>query len=324
MIEAVKSDISDDIEWKEFLRNQYNIFYDYSFIKYNDVFEKNINWYHLKIRDTESNKVLSIINGCVISEGEDKVFLSCNGVSLGGFLWKKRTGVIDYIKVIKAFNTHLKENGFKKALLRTVPFLYNISPDQEGDYALLQCGYKNIKSSITNIIDLREFEFRKISDTKKRAIKKTNTLVEISILEGPVEKQNFFDFYKVLEEDRALKGVKPTHSIEELMWLKNNMPENIILFSAKIGGEIAAICVLFVINENIILNFYLASEEVYQKDTVSEYILYKSIEWSKENNYTYYDIGTSDINNVLSEGLFAFKKRFLANGFLRKTFEINL
>ena len=322
MIEAVKCDIDNDIEWKEFLRNQYNIFYDTKFLKYNDEFGKNITWHHLKIKDTESNKVLSIINGCEVTEGDKKNYVSCNGASFGGFLWKKRSSVIDYIKVINSFNEYLKKNGFSKAILRSVPFLYNVSPDQEGDYALLQCGYRNVKSSITNIIDLREFEFRKISDTKKRAIKKSNTIVEI--LEMPISKESFDDFYSVLEKDRDLKDVKPTHSLAELKWLKNNLTEKIIMFTAKTDGHVSAICVLFAINENIILNFYLASEEQHQKENVSEYILYKSIEWSKENKYTYYDIGTSDVDNKLSEGLFAFKKRFLANGFLRKTFEINL
>ncbi len=51
---------------------------------------------------------------------------------------------------------------------------------------------------------------------------------------------------------------------------------------------------------------------------------YKSIEWSKDNGYKYYDIGTSDTDGKLIEGLFAFKKKFLAHGFLRKTYELNL
>ncbi|MBK8551812.1 MAG: hypothetical protein IPL53_12405 [Ignavibacteria bacterium] len=51
MIEVIKvEDIENEIEWKEFLRNQYNLFYDYRFNSYNDVFIKNINWHHLKFR----------------------------------------------------------------------------------------------------------------------------------------------------------------------------------------------------------------------------------------------------------------------------------
>ena len=50
----------------------------------------------------------------------------------------------------------------------------------------------------------------------------------------------------------------------------------------------------------------------------------ETLKWAKENNYKYYDTGTSDSNGQLIEGLFAFKKNFLANGFLRKSFEIDL
>ncbi len=322
MIEAVKCNIETDVDWKEFLRNQYNLFYDHNFIKYNDVFDKNIIWHHIKIKESETPKILSIINGCEIHEDGKKIFLSSAGVSFGGFLWKYRTNLIDYIKIIRVFNSYLKVNGFSKVILRCVPFLYSVNPDQEGDYALLQCGYNNIRSSITNIVSLKEFDFAKIPNARRRAIK--NASVEISVLEKPVTDDNFSEFYDLLVKDRALKNVKPTHSKEELMWLKNNLPDNVIFMIAKISNRIIAICVLFIINKNIVLNFYLAADKEYQKDNVSEYILYKSIEWSKQNSFNYYDIGTSDINNQLLEGVFTFKKRFLANGFLRNTFEVNL
>ena len=106
--------------------------------------------------------------------------------------------------------------------------------------------------------------------------------------------------------------------------MKNNLENDIVLFSAYINNTLAAICVLFCINKDMILNFYLAGDDKYKPEGVSEYILFKSIEWSKNNGYLFYDIGTSDTEGNLIEGLFAFKKKFLAHGYLRKTFELNL
>lgn len=139
-----------------------------------------------------------------------------------------------------------------------------------------------------------------------------------------IDENIFREFYKILLENRELKNVNPTHSMEELIYLKNQLNNEIILFTAEIGGELAAVCILFCINNDMILNFYLAGDDKYKADAVSEYILYKSIQWSKDNGYKYYDIGTSDINGKLIDGLFAFKKKFLANGYLRKTFELTL
>ena len=86
----------------------------------------------------------------------------------------------------------------------------------------------------------------------------------------------------------------------------------------------AGICVLFVINKSIILNFYLAAAERFKDTTVMKNLLLHTIEWSAENSYEFYDIGTSDVNGKLLDGLFKFKKRFSAHGYLRKNFEINL
>ena len=125
-------------------------------------------------------------------------------------------------------------------------------------------------------------------------------------------------------ENRKLKNVTPTHSCDELFYLIKKLNKDIVFFTAYSDSSPAAVCVLFRINKEIILNFYLAGDEKYKMKRVSEILLYKSIEWSKENGFKYYDIGTSDSNGVLIEGLFGFKKKFLADGFLRKTFELNL
>lgn len=324
MIKVIKSDIKNDLEWLEFLRNQYNLFYDYKFLSYNDIFSKDINWHHLKFKTKINNKTISIINGCEDYEENKKVFISCNGVSFGGFLWKKKSDVVDYIKVINAFKEYLRKLDFNHCRIHAFPYLYYVMPNEENEYALLQEGFRTTRNSITNIVDLSSFDFNSISETKKRAIKKSINKIDVDIINAPISNDSFREYYEVLLNDRDLKSVKPTHSLEELVYLKNHLKDEIILFSAKMDGKIVGICILFVINESVILNFYLAADDEYSKEGVSEFILYKSIEWAKQNNFKLYDIGTSDVNDKLSEGLFAFKKRFSAHGFLRKTFEIDL
>jgi hypothetical protein len=81
MISVIKTYIDSDLEWKEFLRNQYNLFYDFKFNSYNDVFNKNIKWHHLKFKDTESNKVLAIMIGCEKIVNGKLTYVSCDGVS---------------------------------------------------------------------------------------------------------------------------------------------------------------------------------------------------------------------------------------------------
>lgn len=325
MIEVIRvAEIDNDLEWKEFLRNQYNLFFDFTFNSYNDVFEKKIVWHHLKFRDTETKKIPAIMIGCEKMIDGKRTYVSCDGVSFGGFLWKKKTNLINFMDIVQGFRDYLRKNGFSKCILKNPPFLYNKNPNEETDYALIKNGFRETSVSISNIIDLKDFEFRKISEPKKRSIRKSLKKIEVEIIEKITDEEKFEEFYNILLKNRQKKNVKPTHSLDELIYLKRNLKNNIVMFSANVEDKIAAICILFSINKDMILNFYLADDDNFKMDRVSEFLLYKSIEWAKEHNYIYYDTGTSDSNNELIEGLFAFKKNFLANGFLRKTYELDI
>lgn len=321
-LEVVQSDIESDIEWKEFVRNQYNIFYDDKFLKYHDVFNKKINWHHLKIKIKDTNRVYALITGCI--DEDTNTFISCRGVSFGGFLWKNKINVVEYLQIVAVFKEYIKAKNIKHCSLTVPPFIYMTSRNEENDYALFKSGFNVKDVSITNIIDLDDFNHNKISYTVyKQVVKQQSDEIKYEVLEH-IEPYSLVEFYSLLKNDRESKGAVPTHTREELIYLKNNLPDNIKIFQAKIEDELAGICVLFVINKNIILNFYLAASEKHKDTTVMKNLLLHTIEWSAENNYKYYDIGTSDVNGKLLEGLFKFKKRFSAHGFLRKNFEINL
>jgi hypothetical protein len=324
LINVIKTDIGSDLEWKEFLRNQYNLFFDFKFNSYNDNFDKKIKWHHLKFKDVDSKKVLAIMIGCEKIVDGKLTYVSCEGVSFGGFLWKKKINLINFLEITESLLQYLRSNNFDKCILKNPPFFYNRNPNEETEYALIKNGFTVSSVSVSNIIDLQNFEFRKISEPKKRSIRKSMKKIEIEILANELTAGNFKEYYDILFRNRALKNVKPTHSLDELIYLKKQFPNDIVIFSAVLEEKIVAICILFSINKEMILNFYLADDENYKTERVSEFILYKSIEWAKDKNYRYYDTGTSDSNGSLLEGLFAFKKNFLANGYLRKSFEIDI
>lgn len=316
----IKVNIKTSNEWRDFLSSNYNMFYDGKFLEYNDAFKKGISWHHLIFKD--KNKTIAILNGNERLEKEGKVYVSCDGVSFGGFMWSEKIKIDDMINVIKLFKNYLIDNHFTKCIIRNPPFLYRLHTNEEYEYVLLTEGFTVNKYSITNIIDLSSFEFDKLKNSKKRSIQKSSELIEIELIEGIVNEKNLNDFYNILHSNRELKNVVPTHSIKELVFLKNNLPDKIKLFSAKIGDEIVGICTLFLIKKDVVLNFYLAADEEHKRNRVSDYLLYYSIEWSKENNFRIYDIGTSSVDDRLLQGLFDFKKKFRADGFLRKSYSI--
>lgn len=321
-MEIIRANISNNSEWQDFLNSDYNMFYDNRFLSYNDAFGKNIIWHHLIFK--EKNKTLAIINGCEEITENGKTYISCDGVSFGGFIWHDRVRISDYVNILREFKVYLMSKDFSCCIIRNPPYLYLQNPNEEYEYALILVGFNVLKNSITNIIELNSFEFDKLTNPKKRAIQQSSQKIEINIINDNITNDTLFDFYNLLLKNRELKNVKPTHSLEELVYLKNNLSEKIILFEARIDSVLAGICTLFLVKNDVVLNFYLAADEEHKKDRVSDFILFKSIEWSKNNNFRLYDIGTSNVGDTLLYGLFEFKKKFMADGFLRKSYILKL
>jgi hypothetical protein len=321
-LEIINANISKSAEWKDFLSVNYNLFYDSRFLDYNNVFKKDIKWHHLMFKD--KNKVVALVNGNEREDKDGKIYVSCDGVSFGGFIFGDKVKISEMIDILKEFKKYLKEHGFTKCILRKPPSIYQSIFNEEYEYAMLLEGFRVNKYAITNIIDLNLFEFEKLKNPKKRSIQKSARNIEVELIENTVTEVSLKEFYDILHNNRELKNVTPTHSLQELVFLKNNIPERIILFSAKIDHKIVGVCTLFLIKNDVVLNFYLAADEEHKKDRVSDYLLYNSIEWSKQNKFRLYDIGTSSVGNVLLQGLFDFKKKFMADGFLRKSYSLNL
>ena len=232
MFYCEKINIKEDPDWKKFLKSNYNLFFDPEFLTYNDVFGKRIKWHHLKFIDSKTKQPAALLTGCERTDVNGKTFISSNGASFGGFIWNEKFDLIDYNEIIRSFRKYVKTQGFTRIILRNQPFIYQKHPNEEYEYALLHEGFSITKNSITNIVDLTNFEFEKLSNPKKRSIKKSDTNIEVKILDEELNEKNFKEYYSVLLENRQLKNVTPTHNIKELIYLKNTLPDKIILFYA--------------------------------------------------------------------------------------------
>jgi len=321
---TIKTEIKTDREWKDFISENYNLFFDPEFLEYNDEFKKSIVWHHIKFRYKEKNKIAALMTGCEVMNKGKKTFVSSNGVSFGGLLYGEKIGINDFTKIATSFKNYLIENEFSECILKNYPVLYNNSFNEEYEYAFLKSGFMISNYSITNIIKLSEFDFSKLANPLKRSIRNSSKQVSVNIIDFEKDKNYSDRYYQVLFDNRLTKKTTPTHSRDELFYLKKKLPHRIILFTAETDNDISGVCVLFVIKPDVILNFYLATDSKYKKYRVSDYLLYKTIQWAKEARFRLYDIGTSDSSGELIEGLFSFKKKFKADGYLRKTYSIKL
>ena len=92
------------------------------------------------------------------------------------------------------------------------------------DYALIRHGFKYTKREITSILflenDLNK-NIKKFRPSHLRAVKKAKD-------SGVVvrQTQDFATFYKILHKNLSIRhNVAPTHTLNELLDLKNRMPD---------------------------------------------------------------------------------------------------
>lgn len=318
-----KVNIENNRSWNELLTNKYNIFFDYNFLSYNLEFNKGIEFHHLIFKSPDNNKVLALLTGSEEVKNRNKTFISCKGASFGGFIWRDKLDVIDYQFVISAFKKYLKENGFKSCTINNPPSIYLEDFNEEYEYALLKEGFQTINYSLTNIISLPNFEYAKLKNPLKRSIRNSSDKINARILTNNEPNSYMEKFYDILLQNRLSKNIVPTHTLEELLYLKNKLNEKIIFFVSEMKKTLTGICVLFLVKKDVVLNFYLATDDKFKKYRVADYLLYITINWAKENGFRLYDIGTSDAKGSLIEGLYKFKKKFKAFGYIRKSYSIN-
>jgi lipid II:glycine glycyltransferase (peptidoglycan interpeptide bridge formation enzyme) len=118
--------------------------------------------------------------------------------------------------------------------------------------------------------------------------------------------------------------VKPTHSLDELLHLKEIFPQKINLFGAYIEGKMVAGVVNFIATENVVLAFYISHDEAFQEVRPTNLLFYEIFEWAIQKKFSVFDFGIFTVNEKPNFGLARFKENFGASGQFRDTLEIKL
>ncbi|MBU0559503.1 MAG: GNAT family N-acetyltransferase, partial [Bacteroidetes bacterium] len=207
------------------------------------------------------------------------------------------------------------------------PVVYEKYPNQNLDFAMLWRGFTYKLHYISSAIKLdknREIISR-FSPTVRRNIRKTlnNPEVRVEINE------RYDEFYPILIDNKARHNVKPTHSFEDLLKLKELLPENMKLFMVywkdiPIGGSL-----MFFVNETCALCFYNMLSYEYQEYKPIQRVMHEVVKYSTENGYSYVDIGVSQDTSAEnpmtpSMNLIKFKEKFDAKTVMRNTLHIDI
>jgi hypothetical protein len=319
-MEVRRFEKKDTQTWENFVNNSVNgtLFNTRKFLSYHpeDRFKD-----HSLIFSKKGNDFCTI-SGIEETIDNKKMFISHKGASYGGFIYDQ-CSISDAFSIVKSFLNHLKSNNFNGAIITNPPKIYYQKYSDYVDFTLLQNGFKFRKKEISSYLQLPE----KFDDAFRDFSSVTRTAIRKSQKQGCVVKQSddYSNYYRILERNLSLRhNIKPTHTLEELIKIRNLFPQQVILFGAYYREKLIGGIVTFECSKHVNLAFYISGNMDYQYLRPVDLLMSDVIGYSIDKNYRYLDFGLFTVNMEPNFGLGKFKEKFGAVGIFRDTFEIIL
>ncbi len=304
-------------EWETFVEQSNNgtLFHTRKFLAYHppDRFKD----HSLIFR--QDKKIAGLINAVDVQRDSKRCFISHQGASFGGFIYKDSLSLKQAFDLSEALVSHCKENGFEKIIITHSPFVYQKRYNNYIDFAFMQNGFNYLKREVSSVVvlDVKEDDvltlFKPEARTSVRRAQKLGVEVR--------ESDDYVSYYEILKKNLALRhNVNPAHTLEEIIKLKKLFPDEIKLFGAFVENKMIAGVINFYCNEKAVLVFYISNNMEFQQYRAVNLLFYTIIKEAVHLGLSYLDFGLFTVNMEPNWGLGRFKENFGARGILRDTF----
>jgi len=311
----------DTKDWDDFVNQSNNgtLFHSRCFLGYHS--ENKFHDHSLIFKKKE--KIIGVLPAAVIIEYGENILVSHPGTSVGSCAVPVELSFSDALGIVEKLSSYCIENNFCKIRITQPPLIYSRRISQYMDFAFRKAGYHYLQREVSSILFLEhsvEENLAKFKSSHRTAIRKAEK-------SGIIIKQTdeYGIFFKILKKNLSIRhNVSPTHSLSELLYLKELFPDRIILFGAYLKNEMIAGVINFVINNRIVLAFYISHKKQYQELRPINLLFYKIFNWAIHQQFKVFDFGIFTVNENPNMGLARFKENFGASGVFRDTMEINL
>ena len=312
---------NDEAIWDKFVSDSNNgtIFHLRKFLNYHSK-DKFVDH---SILISKNNKLFSVLPAAERVVANQKFLVSHPGSSVGSFVIPENLSIANSIELVSQIKNYAKKSDFNGIQITLPPNLYQKRLSNYMDFAFFKGGFVYKKREVTSILFLEnniETTLKKFRPSHRRAVKTAQS-------KGVIvrESEKYDEYYKILQKNLSKRhGVNPTHTLRELKKLKTIFKDKVKLFSAFIDGKMIAGIVNFIINDQVVLAFYISHDELYNQYRPLNILFYEVFSWAIESKYKVYDFGIFTVNEEPNMGLGRFKENFGASGIFRDTIELNL
>jgi len=307
-------------EWDEFVNRSKNgtLFHSRRFLSYHpqDRFED----YSYMAYD--GDRLVAVYPAAIQVRGAARWWCSHPGSTYGGPVVAPDAGIEEIARVLETLADLGREAGFAGMEMRLSEQAFRARPADEIEFCLWRAGFQVKAAELSTTIPLMDgyqasvARFRE--DTGRNVRKAARLGVEVSWSD------DFETYWGVLEQNLARHGTHPTHSLPEILRLRDLCPGKIRLALARVQGVAAAGVVVFVANGVCFHSFYIAQDYAQQQTRALSAVFDFLIRWGCEERFRYFNLGisTEQAGTVVNWGLFTFKQGFGGSGYLRTTYSL--
>ena len=249
---------------------------------------------------------------------EGRAFCSHHGLTYGGMVLGEETTAQLTLDLFSLLMDYLRKmETINQFIYRPVPAMYHRYPAEEDLYALFRMNGRLIGRKISSVIEpSKAIPF---STLRRRKLKMAQC-TELSV----IKEDDFTAYWEVLEETlRDKYETHPVHSLNEMIRLQQQFPNNIHLFTVKDNkGQLQAGCVIYETSQVAHVQYIASTPDGRTQGAVDFLFDYLIHIYYKEKSY--FDLGTSveEGGKILNEGLIFQKEGFGGRALVYDTYEI--
>ena len=271
----------------------------------------------------KKQNLFSVLPAAELIVDGKRILVSHPGSTVGSFVVPENLSIADAMSMSEALVTYVKENKFSGIRITLPPTLYQRRLSNYMDFSFFKQGFTYSKRDVTSILFLEDSLDKNLAKFKSSHLRAVRNAQEKGVT---VCQSNDFDsFYHILEQNLNIRhGVSPTHTLAELKNIHALFPDRVNLFATFVKDVMVAGVVNFVVNDHVVLAFYISHDEAYQEFRAVNLLFYSIFDWAIQQGFRIYDFGTFTVNEEPNMGLGRFKENFGASGIFRDTIELKL
>ena len=242
---------------------------------------------------------------------------SHQGLTYGGLIYTEKLRLEEVITAFQSILAFLEKQKKNLLHLKLLPVIYHKNPAQELDYALFLADAQLVRRDTLSVIDLTQsYSF---SEIRKRGIKK-GIYNKLAIK----EESDFEPFWNqiLIPNLNHRHNAKPTHTLEEIVYLKSKFPAQIRQFNVYHNDTIVAGTTIFETDTTAHAQYISGNETKSELGSLD--FLFAALITKTFANKRWFDFGISNENNgkTLNKGLSYWKESFGASTIIHDFYEV--